>query len=249
MLGTALFGGVFFVIVTAVEMMGFGTDSKDPTSSSSRARSSATSGAPISRDGSEILSLGAAISAFAACLASLVGASRILFSISRDGVGPARMGALSRRHATRLSRPAQWPRQVHWSSSFSGCVAERPLICFSRQVQSVRLSFWWPMLRLQLARHDFFAPMVSIARRSEVVIPAAGIALLAYTIYRNVVPYPVGDAYWYPIAGATWLCMGFIVLLARPHESRSIGHRFSSDEDLEFELGLRRQDHIESEVR
>ena len=47
-LGTAIFGGIYFVVVTAVEMMAFGTDDKSVANSSSRPRCSASS-APATR--------------------------------------------------------------------------------------------------------------------------------------------------------------------------------------------------------
>ena len=51
-LGVAIFGGLYFIFVTAIEVMGFGTDAKGWRALSPRARCSATSAASSSRGGS-----------------------------------------------------------------------------------------------------------------------------------------------------------------------------------------------------
>ena len=93
-LGTAIFGGIYFVVVTAVEMMGFGTSKAGVTafaSSPSLLGDLGTSyvGAWIG----DIITLGTTISAFGCCLASTVGASRLMYALARDAAGSAGSGA------------------------------------------------------------------------------------------------------------------------------------------------------------
>src|SRR5882757_10664136 len=77
-LGTAIFGGCYFVFVTAVELMGdLGAQYV---------------GAWVG----DLISLGAAISAFGCALACAVGASRLLYALSRDAVGDRGLGKVSR---------------------------------------------------------------------------------------------------------------------------------------------------------
>ena len=89
-LGTAIFGGIYFVVVTAVEMMGFGTSKAGVTafaSSPSLLGDLGTSyvGAWIG----DIITLGTTISAFGCCLASTVAASRLTYALARDAAGCA----------------------------------------------------------------------------------------------------------------------------------------------------------------
>ena len=94
-LGTAIFGGVYFVTVTAIEMMGFGTDQAG-------VEAFTKSGSLMGDLGSKYIgnwigttiSLGAAISAFGCALACIVGASRLAFALGRDG-GSQRLAKLS----------------------------------------------------------------------------------------------------------------------------------------------------------
>ena len=73
-LGTAIFGGVYFVIVTAVEMMGFGTGKagvKAFTNSPSLLGDLGSS--YVGHWVGDVITLGTTVSAFGCCLASTVG--------------------------------------------------------------------------------------------------------------------------------------------------------------------------------
>src|ERR687893_35285 len=94
--GVAIFGGLYYVFVTAVEVMGFGTDARG-------IENFTASGSLLGDLGSqfvagwvgELITIGAAISAFGCTLACIVGATRLLYALSRDEVGPAPLGAVS----------------------------------------------------------------------------------------------------------------------------------------------------------
>ena len=84
-LGTAVFGGVYFTVVTAVEMMAFGPD--DAGVAAFVASPALMGDLGTSYVGAwlgDVVTLGAAVSAFACCLACVVGASRLLFALARD---------------------------------------------------------------------------------------------------------------------------------------------------------------------
>src|SRR5690242_6811529 len=84
-LGTAIFGGVYFTVVTAIEMMAFKPDAagiKAFTQSGALVGDLGTS--YIGSWVGDLITLGACVSAFACCLACVVGASRLLFAIVRD---------------------------------------------------------------------------------------------------------------------------------------------------------------------
>ena len=84
-LGTAIFGGIYFTFVTAVEMMAFGTDAEGVEAFvGSGALMGDIGTAYIASWVGETVTLGAAVSAFACCLACVVGASRLLYAVSRD---------------------------------------------------------------------------------------------------------------------------------------------------------------------
>ena len=84
-LGTAIFGGIYFTVVTAIEMMAFGTGRQGRGELHRLAGARwATSVRRTSAPGSgDLITLGACVSARSrCCLACVVGASRLLFAIS-----------------------------------------------------------------------------------------------------------------------------------------------------------------------
>ena len=68
-----------------------------------------------------------------------------------------------------------------------------------------------------------FLPGDARVRRWEVVIPVLGLALLGYTLYRNVVPWPAGTAVWGPgLAVAILVCV-VLTVAVRPAAARAAG--------------------------
>jgi amino acid transporter len=83
-LGTAIFGGLYFVFVTAVEMMGFGTDAQGLTAFVSSGSLLGDLGTQyVAAWVGDLVTIGAAISAFGCALACAVGAARLLYALWR----------------------------------------------------------------------------------------------------------------------------------------------------------------------
>src|SRR3954471_16397443 len=100
-LGTAIFGGIYFVYVTSVEMMGFGTDAKGMAAFyASGSLLGDLGNAYVASWIGDIVTLGTAVSAFACILACVVGATRVLYALSRDGFGTQGLGMVNSRTGT-----------------------------------------------------------------------------------------------------------------------------------------------------
>ncbi len=100
-LGVAIFGGIYFVVVTAVEVMGFGTSAKGVAAFINSTSLIGDLGTTyVSSWLGTVITAGAMISAFGCALASTVGASRLTFAMSRDGMLPARFSHVSPRRRT-----------------------------------------------------------------------------------------------------------------------------------------------------
>jgi hypothetical protein len=56
-----------------------------------------------------------------------------------------------------------------------------------------------------------------------VVLPLLGLALLGYTLYRNVIPWPHGSALWGPCLAVAVLILVVGGVLARPAAAREAG--------------------------
>src|SRR5580700_4576170 len=95
--GVAVFGGVYFTIVTAVEMMGFGTSAAGVKNFvNAPSLLGALGSSYVGNWVGDVITLGTTVSAFGCCLASTVGAARLMYALSRDARGERGVGAPSR---------------------------------------------------------------------------------------------------------------------------------------------------------
>jgi len=69
-------------------------------------------------------------------------------------------------------------------------------------------------------------------RRWEIVIPLLGAIVLAYTLYRNVWPYPHGTAAWLPIWAGGWLLVAIVAVIVAPRAARRIGAMMTEADGL-----------------
>lgn len=67
----------------------------------------------------------------------------------------------------------------------------------------------------------------------EIVIPLLGLAMLVYTLFRNVWPLPTsGAAQAYNLITIAWLLLAVIGVLAAPRIATRMGERINADENL-----------------
>src|SRR6266700_2340814 len=93
-LAVAIFGGIYFVVVTAAEMMGFGTSSRGLAAfGSSPSLLGSLGSSSVSAWVGGVITAGTTVSAFGCCLACTVGAARLIYAMSRDSFGPRGVGA------------------------------------------------------------------------------------------------------------------------------------------------------------
>jgi len=74
----------------------------------------------------------------------------------------------------------------------------------------------------------------STVSQLEIVIPILGLLVLGYTLFRNVWPLPdsATPAFYYPIVTIVWLAAGGIAILLMPSVARRVGQRLGADEGL-----------------
>ena len=237
-LGVAIFGGIYFVVVTAVEVMGFGTSAKGVAAfiaSTSLIGDLGTS--YVASWLGTIITAGAMISAFGCALASTVGASRLSFAMSRDGMLPARLSHVSPRRRTPTTAAAAVVLAVYVIIAFTWFVlGGDPFTLFleSGTIGTLILLVVYVLATIGMVRLVFFpGPSgVSTVRRWELVIPVLGIVVLGYTLFRNVWPLPTGVAWWGPSVAIAWFVVGIAWVLARPAATRRAGELLTQAEGL-----------------
>ena len=242
--GVALFGGLFYIIGTTVEMLGFGTDAAGVDAFAKSASLFGTLGeqyvGPVVGD---LVTLGTAISAMGCALATAVAASRLLFALNR--------GAFERRGFTKVSAKTGTPI----SASLFVCGLAAAIIVLMRVAitdKAFDLFAWsgtvgtlvllvgyglfsvgaWYYLCVRAPRQGHKAATL------DYVVPVLAVAVIGYTMVRNVVPWPAtapGRANI--VIAAVWVIAIIAVIVAAPKTTRRIADSLRKDEGLSTEAG------------
>ncbi|HEY9291392.1 MAG TPA: APC family permease [Microlunatus sp.] len=239
-LGTAIFGGLFFVVVTAVEVMAFGTDQAGITAF-------IDSGSLIGDLASDwvapwlgvVITIGATVSAAACALATVVGASRLIFALSRDGLGPKPLAGVHDRHGV-PHRAVAASVGVIFVVELIAMIVGTPsldLFVYSGTAGTLILLIAYGLATVGCVKLLFFsgppAPGVKPVAKWELIIPILALALLAYTLFRNVYPIPSGSALWGPGLAIAVLVLVLIVVFGRPTAARRAGRLLTESEGLQ----------------
>jgi amino acid transporter len=233
--GVALFGGVYFVVVTAVEMMGFGTGKAGVTAFTNSPSLLGDLGSTyVGHWVGYVITLGTTFSAFGCCLASTVGAARLMYALSRDTAGPRGLGAGSRRWGT----PANATMLI---------IAMSAVIVIIYRVgfhATAFDSFEWSgtigtliLLVIYLMATVGCTMLVFVRRKLpvpmwQIVVPIAGFIVLGYTLWRNVYPYPTGDGAWFPVVSGVWLVVAIVAVIFAPGTARKLGVALAAREGI-----------------
>ncbi|MCU1683684.1 MAG: amino acid permease [Amycolatopsis sp.] len=226
-LGTAVFGGAFFVVVTAIEMMAFGSDAGAFHDSPSLLGDLSTSyvGAWLG----DVITLGAAISAFGCCLACVVGGSRLLFALGRDAVGDRGIGKTSAQGAPAVAATVVSALAVLIivvCAVFFGATAS-DTFAWSGSIGTLILLVIYLLTTIGSILLVFVRRKMDVPRW-QIVFPLGALALLGYTVYVNVIPYPTsGPARWFPVVAAAVLLLAVVAVLAAPGYARRVGERLA----------------------
>ena len=234
-LGVAVFGGIYFVVVTAVEMMGFGTSKAGVTAFiNSPSLLGDLGSAYVGHWVGDIITLGTAFSAFGCCLASTVGGARLMYALSRDTAGARGVGA-----GSRWGTPA-------WATLVIVAMAGLIVVIYTAAFHATAFdSFLWSgtigtlILLVAYVLATIGCMMLVFVRRKlpvpmwQIVVPIAGLIVLGYTLYRNVIPYPTsGAAVWFAVVSGTWLLVALVAVLVAPGTARKLGVALAAREGI-----------------
>ena len=238
-LGVAIFGGIYFVVVTAAEMMGFGTSAKGIAAFGSSPSLLGDLGSSyVGSWVGNVITAGTTVSAFGCCLACTVGAARLIYAMSRDSFGTRGAGAAHSRWGTPVAATGVvtvmaviiYVVYVAVSSSPSS-VAENAFL-WSGTIGTLILLVVYVLATIGMTLLVFVRRQMPSVPMWQVIIPIAAIVVLGYTLYRNVYPYPTGDGHWFPIVAGAWLLAAAVVVLLAPRTARRLGDALTSREGI-----------------
>ncbi len=232
LIGSVVLAGVFFVIVTSAVVLGFGT-------SAGGTEALVNSGSLVGDLGriyitgavGDAVTLGAATSAFGSALACTVGASRLLFAMGRDGLITTRLG-----EARKTDGVPQNAVAITWLASVGILGSLR----FIATEEVVDVFFWAATLGSLALMVAYFMSLIGAGRflflgtvrrapAVEALIPLAGMALIAYVLYRNVWPVPDAPYNTFPYVVGAWAAVGLAIVAFTPGLAKRIGERLTTD--------------------
>ena len=234
-LGTAIFGGLYFVFVTAVEMMGFGTDPAGVAAFQASGSLLGDLGSVyVTSSIGDIITLGTAISAFGCVIACVVGATRILYALSRDGLGTPALGVVHEKTGTPVRALSVVTvivaltiigYRVFFTTSLFNVFA------WSGVIGTLILLVAYILATVGAMRMLWFRGAARVAQW-QIVIPILALVVLLATIYYNVDPDANRSGRWLYYTAGIWLLAGLVLVLALPGLARRVGERLSADDGL-----------------
>ncbi len=234
-LGTAIFGGIYFVVVTAVEMMGFGTSKSGVTAFASSSSLLGDLGSSyVGAWVGDILTLGTTISAFGCCLASTVGASRLMYALARDAGGDRGLGRARRNGApataTLVIVAVTVAIYVIYLAAFHATAEDS--FAWSGTIGTLILLVVYVLATIGCVILVFVQRKLPVPMW-QIIIPVLALVVLGYTLYRNVIPYPPsGPGRWFPVVAGIWLVTALVTVLVAPGFARRLGAALTAREGI-----------------
>jgi amino acid transporter len=237
--GVAAFGGIYFVCVSAVEMMAFGPSAKGVAAFVNSPSLIGQLGAQyVSSWIGNVITFGAMISAFSCALASTVGAARLIYALARDGIlyGQLSQVAPERRTPAASSTAVVVGAYLIIGFSWFGLrVSPFRLFEEAATTGTLILLVVYVLATIGMAKLVFFSAASRAARpvrEWEIVIPVVGVILLGYTLFRNLWPLPTGAGWWGPSVAIAWFVLAIAWVLARPAVASRAGAALTQAEGL-----------------
>jgi amino acid transporter len=239
-LGTAIFGGILYIIVTAIEVMGFGTDKAGITAfASSGALFQTLSSMYLTSWVGDVITLGIVFSAAACALACFVAASRLAYALARDAFPRSAVARLSRRDDAPVVALA-WVMAValvvgvfyRLVAGDDGAKDPYTLYFYAATAGTIALLVAYAMVTLGAIRFLFFGAVRRVAAW-EIVVPLAAIAVVAYVVYRQMDPDGKGpSSLWNTSIGLIVPAVGILIALLIPSLARNFGEHLREDDGL-----------------
>ena len=209
-------GGVFYVVCEVAQTLGFGTSAAGVAAfTHSQAPLGELARTYLDRPMAEALDAGAMLSALGAGLGGAAVASRMLFALGRDGILPRPLARVSARAAPTTALAVAMALSLTALLSFGLAGTEAMSAFFYLATMGVlSLLVMYVVTNAAALRFLFFA--ARRVPRWEVVFPVGGIAVAAYTLYRNLWPVPDYPYNLFPYIVAAWLGIAAVAAWAVP---------------------------------
>ena len=186
----------------------------------------------------DVVTIGTMVSAFAGAIGCVVGASRLIYAMARAAQGsqtsapPTGLLRISGRFGTPIGAIAVSFVAMAISAIAFGWVFHQTIFNAWAWTGAVGTLIVLVAYILATAGAARMLRRTRTVPARELAIPVITLAVLGYTIFRNVYPYPTGPTYWLPIVSAIWVVVAVAAIIAMPAAARRIGTELASQDGL-----------------
>jgi amino acid transporter len=149
----------------------------------------------------------------------VVGASRLLFAISRDLVPGHPLGRTGTNATPALAAVVVCSTVFLIGLICAVLFGAEPFDTFlwSGTIGTLILLVAYLLATIGCIKLIWIDKLMPQVRTWEIVIPIAAVVVIGYTLYRNVFPYPdANPAQWFPVVAFGWILLVAIVAFAVP---------------------------------
>jgi amino acid transporter len=223
-----VFGALFYTACIAAQSLGFGAT---PAGAARFAGSAAPLGdlatAYVGETMANFLDVSAALSALGAALVGVAVASRTVFALARDGILPRRLAGIGTRTGTPAAAVTASMALTLIFLVVFGLAGTSALNAFFYLATIGTLSVLVVYILVSVSAFRLIVGGLVRASRFELVLPAGGVAVAGYVLYRNLVPAPASPFDVFPYVVAAWLLIGLGIALAVPGLARRISEQLA----------------------
>lgn len=237
--GTVVIAGIFYVFTASIEVMGFGTGQSGMTQfHNSSSLYGSLGSAYLTPWIGDVVTIGTMVSAFAGAIGCVVGASRLIYAMARAAQGSQTSAPLtgllriSGRFGTPIGAIVVSFAAMTISAIAFGWVFHQTIFNAWAWTGAVGTLIVLVAYILATAGAARMLRQTRTVPARELAIPVITLAVLGYTIFRNVYPYPTGPTYWLPIVSAIWVAVAVAAIIAMPSAARRIGTELASQDGL-----------------
>jgi len=225
-------GGVLYTVCISAQTLGFGVDAAG-------VHAFTRSGAPLNDLGrsyvgsgmASVLDLGAMMSAFGAALGGVAVGSRMLFALARDGLLVRRLSGVSEGTGAPAPALAVIMGLALAALLAFGIAGTRPLDAFFYLATTGVLSLLVMYIVTDVGAIRVAAGDRDVRRWWAVALPAAGIVVAGYTLFKHLSPVPSSPYDIFPYVVAAWLAIGLALTFAVPGFSARVVERLGLGPD------------------
>lgn len=230
--GTVAAAGIFYIIVSYAQVIGFGV---------SHAKDLAGSSAPLDTLASTyvgsamgiFVDFAAMISAFACSLGSANAGSRMLFALGRDNAIPRVLSRVHAKHGTPyVAVHTIGVLMVVFYLIIGLSVGASNFYAYFGTIGTFTLLVAYLLINVSTIRYFSIHRQHGYSVVRHLIVPILGFLALLWPVYGNIYPVPAFPFNLFPYIAAAWIVIGFVLISVKSARDPGLAGRILADMEI-----------------